>query len=552
MTGSKHDNPQATPARPATAEQLAAENDHLKVRVAVLTAMEQRFRAILYGIGDGVIVTDLRGRVQQMNRAAETLTEWTEAEAAGKPLREVFTIVNEEDRREVANPVEQVLREGVIVGLANRTLLVGRAGTERAVADSAAPVRDATGAIAGVVLIFRDVSSERRADRALRDNERILADILESTLSGYWDWNIPAGTEYLSPAFKKMFGYEDHELPNSPDSWQKLIFAEDLPGVLEVFDRHVKSRGEVPFHNEIRYRHRNGSTVWVICAGRVIEWAPDGTAVRMVGCHVDITSRKRTETRLGAALEELQRSNRDLEQFAYSASHDLQEPLRKVSAFGTLLADECRDALSDEGRKYLDYILDAVNRMRELINDLQTYSRVATQGRAFVRVDLNGVLKDVLSDLELRLRETSGTVEAAELPTIEADPSQMRQLFQNLIGNALKFVKPGDTPRVEVSAETLPADAGRGAPAHGATCRIVVRDHGIGFEQKHAERLFGIFHRLHQRHEYPGSGIGLAVCCRVVERHGGSIEAEGHPGEGAVFTIRIPVRHVRSEEEARP
>jgi PAS domain S-box-containing protein len=155
-----------------------------------------------------------------------------------------------------------------------------------------------SGQTANIATISRNITDLKRAEDALLKNEAILKDILESTLSGYWDWNMVDNTEYLSPTFKRMFGYEDHEMESSPEAWQKIIFPEDLPNVLEIFDRHVKSKGREPFYNEIRYRHRNGSTVWVICSGRVIEWAADGTPVRMVGCHVDITKRKRAEETL--------------------------------------------------------------------------------------------------------------------------------------------------------------------------------------------------------------------------------------------------------------
>lgn len=540
MSASEPGGPGVRPDHPAAVEQLAAENDHLKVRVAVLTALEQRFRAILYGIGDGVVVTDLRGRVQQMNRAAESLTGWTEAEAAGRLVHEVFKIVNEHDRREVENPIDKVVREGAVAGLANHTLLIARDGTERAIADSASPIPGSTGAPGGVVLIFRDVSAERQAAKALRDSERILADILESTLSGYWDWNIPAGTEYLSPAFKRMFGYEDHELPNVPETWQKLIFAEDLPGVLDVFSQHVGTHGRAPFYNEIRYRHRDGSTVWVICAGRVIEWAPDGSAVRMVGCHVDITGRKRTEALLKTALEDVQRSNRELEEFAYMASHDLQEPLRKISSFSSLLVQECGAAVSADAREYLDHILAAVKRMQALINDLLQLSRVATRARPFAPVDLNETLREVLEDLDARLKESGGTVTVGPLPALDADAIQMRQLFQNLIANGLKFRKPGEAPVVQVRILEADANANRAV--------LCVEDHGIGFEPRFEERIFGLFQRLHGRQEYEGTGIGLAVCRRIVERHGGRITAEGRLGDGATFRVELPMRHANLKE----
>lgn len=541
MSASDPSGPRARPDRPAVVGPLAAENDHLKLRVAVLTAVEQRFRAMLCGIGDGVIVTDLQGRVQQMNRVAESLTGWTEAEAAGRMVHEVFKVINEQDRREVENPIDKVVREGAVAGLADQhTFLIARDGTERAIADSAVPVRDGTGTMAGVVLIFRAVSVERIGIKPLRDNERILGDILESTLSGYWDWNLAAGTEYLSPTFKKMFGYEDHELPNAPETWQKLIFAEDLPGVLENFERHVRSRGSEPFYNEVRYRHRNGSTVWVICAGRVIEWAPDGSAVRMVGCHVDITGRKLTEARLKTALQDLQSSNRELEEFAYVASHDLQEPLRKISAFGGLLVQECGAAVSADGRDYLDHIMAAVKRMQTLINDLLQLSRIATRAKPFAPVDLNETLREVLEDLDARLKESGGTVTVEPLPALDADATQMRQIFQNLIANALKFRKPGEAPVVQVKALEVDKNANRAV--------LCVEDHGIGFEPRFTERIFGLFQRLHGRQQYEGTGIGLAVCRRIVERHGGRITAEGRLGDGATFRLELPMRHDNMKE----
>lgn len=152
-----------------------------------------------------------------------------------------------------------------------------------------------------LAVAFEDITARKKAEARNLEQEKILTDILEDTLSGYWDWDIPNNTEYLSPSFKRMIGYEDHELPNSPESWQRLIFPEDLKGVTEAFDRHVKSHGSEPYYNEVRYRHKNGTTIWVICAGRVIEWAPDGAAIRMVGCHVDITERKRAEDALKAS-----------------------------------------------------------------------------------------------------------------------------------------------------------------------------------------------------------------------------------------------------------
>ena len=253
----------------------------------------------------------------------------------------------------------------------------------------------------------------------------------------------------------------------------------------------------------------------------------------------EIGLRVATEDRLRATLKELERSNRDLEQFAYSASHDLQEPLRKVVAFGSLLQEEFGTTLGVTGADYVARMRGAAERMQRLINDLLTYARVTTHTNAFEPVDMNQTVREVLSDLETRLTETQGRVVVSDLPRVEADPTQMAQLMQNLIGNALKFHRKGIPPLVRVYAE--PSDAGR--------VRIVVEDNGIGFETKYAERIFGVFNRLHGQDEYAGSGIGLAVCRRIAERHGGMIVGQGAPQQGARFTIDLPLRQPKQTQE---
>ena len=258
--------------------------------------------------------------------------------------------------------------------------------------------------------------------------------------------------------------------------------------------------------------------------------------------HDEVGERIRAEERARTAAVELRRSNDELEKFAYVASHDLQEPLRKIQAFGDRLLRKCRAALDDQGRDYLDRMLTSATRMRSLINDLLAFSRVATQNRPFVPVDLNEILGGVLEDLEDRLAQSQGRVESTPLPTVNADPVQFRQLFQNLIGNALKFAKPGEPPVVTIAATPM-ADVPENAdppPLPGRTgWRLTFADNGIGFEQQHEKRIFELFQRLHGRHEYEGTGIGLAICRKIVERHGGAIRARSEPGHGARFLVDL-------------
>ena len=224
-----------------------------------------------------------------------------------------------------------------------------------------------------------------------------------------------------------------------------------------------------------------------------------------------------------------------MEEFAFVASHDLQEPLRKIEAFGERLKERMQHRLNETEALFLERMMAASTRMQAMINGLLAYSRITTKARPFARVDLEQIAQEVLQDLEARLEQVGGRVEVGSLPVIEADPVQMRQMFQNLIGNALKFHKPGEKPLVRVSSRAL--DIG---PLPGIEIRV--EDNGIGFDLKHLERIFKPFERLTGRSEYEGSGMGLAICHKIAERHGGSITAESQPGEGTTFRVLLPVR----------
>jgi signal transduction histidine kinase len=243
----------------------------------------------------------------------------------------------------------------------------------------------------------------------------------------------------------------------------------------------------------------------------------------------------------------LERSNRELQDFASIASHDLQEPLRKIEAFGDRLRDRCSEQLSDDGKVYLERMQHAANRMRRLINDLLTYSRVTTKAQPFEELDLAQIVSEVVVDLQIAIEKSGGQVSCGQIPLLQADPLQMRILMQNLIANALKFRKPDTAPEVRISAKAYDAaDAHKkfGVQAAGVVA-VKVADNGIGFDMKYADRIFGIFQRLHGRGEYEGTGIGLATCRKIAERHGGRIIVESAPGRGAKFTIVLPVNHNR-------
>ncbi len=261
----------------------------------------------------------------------------------------------------------------------------------------------------------------------------------------------------------------------------------------------------------------------------------------------DISRRKQAEQEQQRYAADLERSNRELEQFAYIASHDLQEPLRKIRTFSDRLQMLCGDTLDDSAKDCIGRMQSAAERMQKLINGLLSLSCVTTQGQSFVPVDLAQIAREVLGDLETQIERVGGRVEVGHLPTIQADPLQMRQLLQNLIGNGLKFHRVEAPPLVKVEGKFVQERGRRGSAARAAEeqCRILVQDNGIGFDEKYRERVFDVFQRLHPRDVFEGTGIGLALCRKIVERHGGQITARSAPDQGSTFEILLPAVHVK-------
>jgi PAS domain S-box-containing protein len=259
-----------------------------------------------------------------------------------------------------------------------------------------------------------------------------------------------------------------------------------------------------------------------------------------------VIQRKRAEEKLRSLAQKLERSNRELKDFAFIASHDLQEPLRKIQAFGDRLHSCCRDVLKEQGRDYLERILKAAGRMQLLISDLLAFSRVESAAQPFAPCDLGRVVKEVINDLEASIEQTSARIEATGLPVLEADATQMRQLFQNLLSNALKFQKEGASPQIQITGKMVePANMEPNPSTGEEYCLITVQDNGIGFDEKYSDRIFNLFERLHGRDQYEGTGMGLATCRRIVERHGGSITGSSVPGEGSTFSVTLPLRQGR-------
>jgi PAS domain S-box-containing protein len=336
----------------------------------------------------------------------------------------------------------------------------------------------------------------------------------------------------------ELLGFSEAEMVGRP-IWDFMAPEDREKTRTGLLQRIADEQPLVPLERE--YKRRDGSSVMMeIHQKRIRDEAGRPTGLRTF--LLDITQRKRAEITLLEQADKLSRSNAELEQFAYVASHDLQEPLRKIQAFGDRLKTKYEAGLGTEGLDYLTRMQNAAARMQILIQDLLSLSRVASHAKPFTSVDLGEVIHTVVSDLEMRLQDAKGRVEIGALPAIWGDRGQMAQLFQNLIGNGLKFRKPGENPVVKI--ESQPQTLANGA----AGWQISVGDNGIGFDEKYRDRIFQIFQRLHGRNEYEGTGIGLAICRKIVDRHGGSVTANSSPGAGAKFIITLPQQTPRANQ----
>jgi two-component system sensor kinase FixL len=360
--------------------------------------------------------------------------------------------------------------------------------------------------------------------RLFKLNMDTAADNILKTMSDSLVLSDPKGKIVaVNKALTKLLGYQEAELIGFS---VERLFAEK--GYLNELLMKIEKKEPVTGH-DLTMLSKTCSEIPVIFSASVI--LDDNKEVAgVIGLATDITERKLAETKLNQALESLRQSNESLDQFAHIASHDLQEPLRKISTYADRLKSKYSCALEEQGRGYLDRLQHATIRMQTLIEDLLTYSRITTIKVPTAPVDISKIVEEVLSDLEVRIEKTSAKVQVSPLPTLVADSTQMRQLFQNLIGNALKFHRSEVPPVVKVfELKEVPV----------GFIAFVIEDNGIGIDKLHFDKIFGVFQRLHGKDEYEGSGIGLAVCKKIAERHGGCIRVESEIGKGTKFIVLL-------------
>ena len=383
---------------------------------------------------------------------------------------------------------------------------------------------------------------------------------LQAAEVGTWDYNLQTGHMQWSAICKELFGLPA-QMEVTADKLLTQVHPDDRERVNQANAEALSPSGNGEHDVVFRTLNPTGATRWVHARGRISK-DKQGQVARFSGVVQDVTQQvlarqqieqveealqqkvaERTQA-LSQANQDLQRSNENLQQFAYIASHDLQEPLRKIQSFGDMLKSQHGPGLG-EGILYLERMQSAAIRMSTLIKDLLSYSRIATQQNATKPVDLMALVETVLSDLEVIITETNVQVTVEPLPTVVGDAGQLGQLFQNLLSNALKFYRIGIAPVVTIRSQSM--TTAELPPSVQATLtaaafhRIDVIDNGIGFDEKYIDRIFQVFQRLHSRNQFTGTGIGLAICQKVAANHGGAITANSQPGQGAIFSVYIPV-----------
>jgi len=765
---------------------LEVENAALRHRVAGLELEAQRFKATLYSIGDAVIATDAASVIVQMNPVAETLTGWSEADARGRPAEEVFNIVNEKTDAKVESPVTRVLREGLVVGLANHTVLVARDGTRRPIADSGAPIRNEKGEMMGVVLVFRDQTAERLAQKAIEESEARFRTVFEGSPLGKSMTGVD-GRLSVNRAFCELLGYSQEELATR--KWQELTHPDDVEESARIV-QSLLDGSTAHAHYEKRYVHKSRKVIWADVnttlardaegnplffittisditervrvektlresearyrtlvenipqkilmkdrnyrwvsinealardfgirpeevvgkmdvdlfmpelaakyhaddvrimetgkteeleeryllegretwvntikapvrdtngeivgvlgvfwditerkrteaiskqeqalsntiidsipgtfymlngAGRYVRWnayqrdeivgKPDdmvastnaldtihpddreliqsrianvlttgadetvegrvllrgGPAFRwllmtgrrlliddhpfLIGIGVDITERKRAEAeigvlnaelegRVGERTKQLEESNKELEAFSYSVSHDLRAPLRAIDGFARILSDDYAPKLDDEATRVCLIIRDNATKMGRLIDDLLTFSRLGRAEMQPSSIDMGGMARAIFHEVTTPEHRARIDFQLEALPLAVGDPSLMRQVWTNLLSNALKFSSKRERSVITISGETKDGED-----------IFVMHDNGAGFDMQYVSKLFGVFQRLHSTREFEGTGVGLALVQRVIRRHGGRIWAQGEINHGATFSFALP------------
>jgi PAS domain S-box-containing protein len=501
-----------------------------------LSAERERLRVTLTSIGDAVLTTDSSGRITFVNPVAEVLTGWSQPEVLGQPLDTVFRIVNEHTRESVENPAQRSLREGVVVGLANHTVLIRKDGTEHPIDDSAAPIRDGQGRILGCVLVFRDVTQRRHEEQRRAEDEARIRSVMDHVADGILTFDEDGTVETFNPAAERLFGYTAEEIMGQN---VKLV----LPDPFHSAHRKYGADGEaqiIDAGHEIDGRRKDGSTFPLEAA--VSEFSL-GSRRYFTGIVRDITHRKRIERQMYEMMTELKEGDRRKDEFLAMLAHELRGPLTALRNGLELLTRT--DGNPDLLRRVRGATQRQLSQLVRLVNDLLDVSRITSNKIDLRRepVELAGVIQQAIDECE-RLAESARQRINVSLPPepiyVDADPARLAQVFSNILHNACKYTDPGGA--IEVAAAL-----------QGDQVVVKFKDTGIGIPSNKLDSIFELFMQVDRTLErsQDGLGIGLSLVKRLVDMHGGSVEAfsEGL-GHGSEFVVRLPVPAGRGVETA--
>jgi len=519
-------------------------------------------RAIFNSANFSSIATDASGVIQIFNVGAERMLGYAAAEVANKVTPAHISDSSEIIARAAALSVEfgTSIAPGfeALVFKASRGIediyeltYLRKDGSPLPAVVSVTALRDVQNGIIGYLLIGTDNTARKQVEEERtkldRERQRLQSEIEQTAersrllIDGVRDYALytidPEGrvTSWNTGA-ERIKGYKEEEIVGKHFS----VFYERSDIEAGRPEQELKRAADTGRSEEEGRRVRkDGSVFWASVIVTSLR-SPEGRLRGFAKITRDITKRRQVDLAMSSFTARLQRSNEELQEFAMIASHDLQEPLRKIQMFGDRLKQECAESLGPTGQDYINRMQSAAARGQSLIEGLLAYSRVTTKGQAPVLVDLHAIATEVAADLEARIAQVGGTIDIGSLPAIEADPLQMRQLIQNLLGNALKFHRPGVPPTVSISATSLVGKDAR------AGWQIAVTDNGIGFDEKYLDRIFKLFQRLHERGTYEGAGMGLAISRKIAERHHGTITARSTPGQGTTMLVTLPSRQ---EEE---
>jgi len=485
-----------------------------------LRESEERFRQTFELAASGIAHVGLDGRFLRVNRSLCKILGYTAEELARLSVKDI----SHPDDRMITDVERRRMREGAIESVHFEKRYLRKDGVTVWVDLTVALVRDADGAPQYEIAVFDDITERKRADVALRESEARFRSLTALSSDWYWEQDEHFRFTLVSRGIQDSIGIPPE------DFFGKTRWDSPMIGVsgAEAAAHKALLEAHRPFEEFEYGRAGPGGEVRYISASGEPILDEQGRFGGYRGVGRDITSRKTADAALRAAHDELSRSNAELEQFAYVASHDLQEPLRMVASYTQLLGKRYGDRLEGDAKEFMAYIVDGAGRMKQLIEDLLAYSRVGTRGRDFRPVQLDVVIARARTNLRAALEESGGELTHDPLPGGMGDETQLLQLLQNLAGNALKF-RGEASPRVHVSAADL-----------GTEWEICVKDNGIGIEPQYFDRIFMVFQRLHDKGQYPGTGIGLAICKKVVDRHGGRMRVESAPGRGSSFYFTLP------------